>query len=854
MSLKPVQYRWVLAALLSGMGWITHADARPPAELPGELTAEQILNGQYLWPASPEIKISRVNDKGFDPDAFGQVPAPGIHPRILFSPGDLPAIRKGVNDTDLGRKAYANLKQRNATARQESTAFSNVYTALLVGDAARVDELLGNYREAGADDGTSWHHRPNFEYILMLECFSALVDDDARKGQELAKAVTTLAQVYQQRLDAMDTAFLSGLGIPNSVNRDGNAMPANSELNSDVWRSGRRQAFGGEPWFAYMYDFAYNWMDAKQQSACRKAINTYIGGRTTMGSHMPHHFRNWNWVAVGAGLLLNAVATEGEEGHDLRVYEHTKEIQTDYVTYGWSQAGSSREAIGYTQFGLRWSGPAMVAMARRGHNLWNRQNWYNQLEWYAHAVQPGGGRFISHGDGGHDGPQILTPLMFKKAFPQDRLVDYVYRNALEEVNRGNDYVDGGRGYVMLQCLYAADPATEEEADAARAALGHTFFDPERGSLIANAGFGADEVQLQFECREDAFTANHQHADRGAFTLAGAGRVWGIEHFRGVESRHHNVVTIDYMGQGYFTPPGRWLGLVDDESATFGFCDAKHAYDGYWQTTVTGFADKNQPRRHYQRWAQYVDKTDTWLAENPDVDWQAHIDRTPQVEKYWAGFEAGDPRMWDEYSRPVHVPHNPVQKAFRSAGLVRGTHSYALVVDDIRKDDAPHTFDWNMMVDPDVELVSVKTDEILLGGDPARQTGSFTYNFDRKAEPGDPQLYIKVLERSLPENMFNNPQIRLETIEFKDARNWPDGRSFGLVKRLVVPSFSVEPKFKMLLFPHRQGDTLPEIAWNDARTQVSVEWADQKDVISFADGEDGRTRVKIVRDGKTITEL
>lgn len=839
-----------MAALLSAT-CMPRVQAELSGVLPGELTAEQILDGKYLWPPSPEITITKVTGEGFDPDAFGTVPPPGMHPRILFSPEDLPGIRAGIRDTDLGRKAYANLKARNALAREEGTAFSNVYRALLDGDADKAAGLLEDYGSAGRSDGTSWHHRPQFPYVLTLACFSALIDDDREKGEELARAVTILARVYQGNLDTMDELFRSGTTAESKANLLG--VYGDAALNSDVWRSDRRSAIGGEPWFALMYDYVYNWMDAEQQATCRKVINDYIRGKTTMGSHMPHHFRNWNWIAVGAGLLLHAVATEGEEGHDPRVYEHTRQLQTDYVKYGWSKMGSSREAVGYTQFGLRWSGPSMVAMARRGHNMWNWQRWYNSFNWYAHSAQPEPGRFISHGDGGRGGPSLLNCLMFKKAYPDNSLIDYLHQEALAQLNQGDDKVDGGRGYVMYQCLFAADPTDTDYRDGATLGLDRTFFDPERNELVTRSAFGPEAVQLQMECRADSYTANHQHADRGVFTLGGAGRTWAVEHFRGVESRHHNVVTIDYMGQGYFAPPGEWLGLVDNEQATFGACDAKHAYDYYWQTTLTGFADPDQPRRKYQRWARYTADTDAWLAEHPGFDWRAHIDRTPQVEAYWEGYEQGDPRMWDEYSRPVAVPHNPVRKAFRTAGLVRGDHPYVLVVDDIRKDDAPHTYDWNMMVDPDVELIRVETDEIILGTRTEHVPAPFGIT---KPNPGrgDPQLLIKVLERTIADNIFNNPQIRLETIEFKDARNWPEGRSFGVTQRLVVPSFSVEPKFKMLLFPHRHGDALPETTWNDDKTVLTVAWPDQVDVITFSTTEEGRPGILITREGQLLCEL
>jgi hypothetical protein len=838
---------------ISSSADISASDIKAMAELPGEYTAEQILNGEYQWPESPEIAIAQVEGKGFDPEAFGKVPAPGVHPRIIFSPEDLPGIRARIKNTDIGNKAYANMVKRNAAAKEEGTAFSNVYKSLLSGEPDQAEKLLSDYSNAGKSDGTSWHHRPNFEYILMLECFDALISNDADRGGELATVVSTLAEVYQRRMDVMDANFKNQVDMLEIGGADANAMKPDSSLNSDVWRSGRRQAIGQEPYFGFMYDYAYNWMDDSQRGVCRKAINDYIRGKTTMGSHMPHHFRNWNWIAVGSGLLLTALATEGEEGNDSRVYEHQKEVQTDYIKYGWSQMGSSREAIGYTAFGLRWYGPSMVAMARRGHNMLGWQNWYNSLNWYAHSVQPGGGRFISHGDGGNSGPGAMTPLMFKNAYPNDDLADYVLQKALEEQSKGGDKIDGGRGYVMYQCIFANDPSNKDYDMGSKLGLEKTFFDPQRKSLITHSEFGKEEVQLQFECRDDAVAPNHQHADRGNFTLAGVGRCWAIDRFRGIESRHHNVVTIDGAGQGYFAPPGKWLGLVDNDLASFGVCDAKYAYDWYWQGTVSGFADKDQPRRLFKRWEHYANEADKWLAEHPGFDWRANIDRSPVVETYYNGFESGDPRMWDEYARPVCVPHNQVQKAFRSAGLVRGRHPYALVVDDIRKNDANHCYEWNMMVDSDIQLISIKTDEIILGEmTVSKQGDSGVYVPQPKS--GDPLLLVKVLERTIPENVFNNLQIRLETFEYKDAREWPKGRSYGLAKRLVVPSYSIEPQFKILMFPHRNGDKLPAVVWNDDQTQAAIEWQDQKDEIVFKKDSDGRTTYKITREGKIIAEI
>jgi hypothetical protein len=157
-----------------------------------------------------------------------------------------------------------------------------------------------------------------------------------------------------------------------------------------------------------------------------------------------------------------------------------------------------------------------------------------------------------------------------------------------------------------------------------------------------------------------------------------------------------------------------------------------------------------------------------------------------------------------------------------------------------------------MVDHDVDLVSIKTDEIML-----IQNGTYKpkgFAFQGVAKQKSPQLMIKILNRAFPGHPENNPQVRLEIPEYKDARDWPKGRSFGLAKRLVIPSFSVEPCFKMMLFPHVKGDEKPIITWNNERSKVTIAWMDQVDVISFSMDENGRTRYKISRDGKVIASV
>lgn len=816
----------VVGVVLSSLGVVAQA----PQQLPGEYTADQILNGEYQWPPSPAVEIQTMTD-GFDAARLVAVPSPGVHPRILFSPSELPDIRRRGVETEVGRLALKTLRGwQSRTLHRRGTASHNVFEALVDGDIDRAAALYDDYADAGTPDGVSWHHRPQFLYILALEAFDCLIRDDPVQGARVATAVANLARIFQPRIEAS------------------RLLP----LADDNWRTNGsdvphgREAIGGEPYLGYLYDFTYNWMTDAQRDVVRRAIADYARGRVTMGSHMPHHFRRWNWVAVGQGLVLTALAIEGETGYDERVVRHCLELYTDFMTYGWSAMGSSREAVGYTQFGLTWGTPAMVAYARRGHNLITGR-YRRSAFWYAHALQPYGGQFLSHGDGGRGHPKVMNMLAMKHFYPDDRLVDFVLQESIAAQNTGSDYLDGGRGYLLHQLIWAHDPEGVDYDDGLALGLEQTFFDPERNSLITRSDWSRDALCLQFEARADGIAANHQHADRGNFTLAGAGRLWAMDRFRGIESRHHNNVIIDGKGQGYFPTPATWLGLSDSDTATLAAADLKYAYDWAWPGTPPGFVDADEPRRQYPRWRRFAENADAFLASHPGFDAAAAIDRSPVVEAFYNGFESGDPRLWDEYGRPLRVPHNPVQKAIRSVALVRGPHPYALVVDDIRKDDAAHLYEWIMMTPNDVELAAITTDEILLC-DTSTAIGTGTLR-PRLAE-GNPLLLVKVLDMAVPGDESTRPAIRLETFEYKDARDWPEGRTFGLAKRLVIPSLAVEPGYKVLLFPHRHGDPRPTITWDARRTSVTVAWDDQVDTIEFPRDDEGRTGVAVTRDGRT----
>ncbi len=234
------------------------------------------------------------------------------------------------------------------------------------------------------------------------------------------------------------------------------------------------------------------------------------------------------------------------------------------------------------------------------------------------------------------------------------------------------------------------------------------------------------------------------------------------------------------------------------------------------------------------------------------------DTRPGVVAFWQDFAevGGGPRLWDEDGWPVRFPHNPVERAFRTVLFARGETPYVLVVDDIQKDTQERLYEWLMQTGPNTEVVSLVTNEVVLSDATVKRDA------DGRVRPakGDRQLLVRVVGMNEPvraRDYTSRPSLRLDTFERKDTLvpDAPDkalsgARSFGLDKRLVIPSRSAAPDFKILLFPHRSGEALPVTTWNADRTDLTVKIGERTDRIGFTVGGDGRTRVTFTRGDST----
>jgi hypothetical protein len=186
-------------------------------------------------------------------------------------------------------------------------------------------------------------------------------------------------------------------------------------------------------------------------------------------------------------------------------------------------------------------------------------------------------------------------------------------------------------------------------------------------------------------------------------------------------------------------------------------------------------------------------------------------------------------------------HNAVEYAHRTAGLVRGEYPYALIVDDYRKDDREHLYQWLMQVPEDVRIVSRSV------GTPGQDK---VLDLILGEKVGDRRLLLRVLAAGAEpsEARLVQTEAELESYEKHDRGN------VTTCQRISLPLKSVHGHFVILLYPQCKGQPMPVTVWNRGRTQVTIAIGDQKDAVTFLTTEADRTAIGITRNGKDIVRM
>ncbi len=760
---------------------------------------------------------------------LGQVPPAGVHPRLFFSAEDLPAIRKRLKETNAGQAAWKNVLAYSNALRltyddKADYAKPDVLNGGWGGLHARVPIMLaGGYKHEDwlselADgkkptDGYSGH----FVNMAAVDAFRCLIEDDAVEGKRLASAVTTWVKLEQEHRAQSDKPVKPG-------------EPPNPSTNKYTTVC-----------LALIYDFIFNWMADDQKKIVHDELVTQSAWHDNYGTFNNAETARSNW-ATFSYWTYDLLAIEGEPGFNDLKFRGLYRGWRNFYTTSYFKSGAVFEGEGKSLLGID-----SVVMFDRLANKYGLsplsehptiRNHYGNFT--IKSLQPTEDKFVFFDMlGGLDQPGVSTPIDLIIAhylYPQDKRIDFLYRCAV-----GDDYMklpnrcDWVWNMVVLSAIFATN--YDSTVTPQSLALSNTFFCGQRAVMMTRSSWDKDATFLTMHVR--GASGGHPYRDRNGIMLTGQGRSWVTIPWDGGQDLGWkcDTVLIDGREQSNSTP-GRVVDYVDNPLATFMVGDAKYCWDWVWGGT--GATKNHKSATKEDVLTGNLDLGVGWkLVDQTFNDFAYTKIRSPAFDmplKFSPDWRAVDGAV-SARTKEVNLP---VIKSFRTAGLVRGTHPYALIVDDIQRDCMPAQYDWNLTLMNDLQEISKQVDgaqstDMIMTPKP---TGA-------SAQTGSPALLVRLLDAGGP--------VEGSVQQMNDAHK-PAGPKDKKTNLLTISCVSIAPRFKVLLYPFKLGEALPITAWNTAHDQLLIQFPGQSDQVDFSPGECGKTDVRILRSRQEIVAL
>lgn len=830
-----------------------------------------LVNGPgTVWKLIPKesFKTNDVNQ-----ELLGSaVPAPGIFPRLFFSPEDLPALRQRITSSVNGQKSLIEMEVLlEKTWLDPSTDDGRLFEKLFSGDLTDLEwevppgkaPFQFGHQFKGFKPGIYASHVAYVPECLTAIALYASIKDDAEIGRKVAAALANyfklLEPVLDDYLQISDSEFGSSLRMP-----DGSLIELNEAGARTHWRN--IHGLVAQQNLAQALDFAGMWMTPEQRDGLRRFIAKATYGRRSHGQDGPIRFRDVNWMAWDLPHFLAVTVIEGLPGFDPEVYASGVESVRAFCQWGVDPQGVVFESNGKSAGALQFQLLSMVAASRRGEgNLFGHPHWRNFLEGQALMTSPDGKVIVNSGTqyGPHSREKLSMSFVsqMKAFYPENRIADYLlstrladggkaeinfplpdpdfdpvaYRAEVTKAPRVRLPSASYPGFVR-NILFDADtvPTTREELD-----LPLNFNAPVHGVFSAYSSNAADAAWINLMVRPNHYLgAGHHHADAGMFHFSALGVNWITESpfTQWYTGNVHNLVQIDGLSQpdgidgvvnGY-NAAATYLGANLGEEASSASADLTYAYSWRWNT---------QPPQ-------------IWPEATRALGWE--MDPSPAIQQIFAGTACYKLRPWwpnynfGNFIATSRAPFNPMQHVFRTTGLIRGRHPFGFVVDDVKKDAKERLYQWVAMLNGGIW--QAKVDGLPENAIALAWSGKDTGFANPEAlplltpNPGDPVLLVYVLGMEAPSDL---PLLTTERVPGQASRKGEP----QFMDRLVINHRGPEAAFRILLLPVRAGDPLPKVSLQpDAAT---VTYSAESTELIFEIDELSRTRTSAKRDGKTI---
>ena len=369
-------------------------------DMPEKFASEQVAS-KYLgrlpilapMPTPPVVPRSAYNLSGFAQKLLGtKVPAPGVYPRLLFSPDDLPGVQARLMESVVLQMSLSEME----------ALFKSTWWNPGTPDGQLFEKLRkGGYADYAIESRSAGIYSTNVNYptncLVSMALFCLLADDNVH-GAQAATAICNYYQALEPRLTEI---------LASSPNEFAFA-PALAGFSATGWKGVDELAAHLDLGLAL--DFAGKWMTPDQIDTMRRIIaKATYGRRPTAGNGLSH--------------LLALAAIEGLPGFDAEGYAADAEVAQNFLDWGLDAKGQPT-AEGAKVGNLQFQVLAMIVLARRGDNLWGHPHWRNFLAG-APASADAGATATSPdpNDGGMYDTQTI--LEFHAFYPGDKAADAI---------------------------------------------------------------------------------------------------------------------------------------------------------------------------------------------------------------------------------------------------------------------------------------------------------------------------------------------------------------------------------------------------------------------------------------------
>ncbi len=729
---------------------------------------------------------------------IGRAPAIGIHPRVYFTPSDVPDIINRMENTTSGQ----------AVMRQ-----IHAYTTLLhrgyYGGTYNHNSSYGTDPSGNRyiDNAGLWDSH-SYYYNLINRVPDPLAGANNTRREILAGVLTI--EAFDCMVNAGKTDPDTGLSYDERALMLAKAMAywAETERNNPSLNLGNRMIIGGQH-YALAYDMNYNNMTPAQRDLAREVISKIVSPKVLYGTDVLPSATTSNWSTLNSFELIINLSIEGEQGYNPQITEDFCKVFRNFITYAWYESGAPYEGLGKNyQFVA-----TMVPMAMRGYSLLGHPHVKSYGQQFLPAIsQPNGFGFVGTDAWGGTGTDAerggykfnpMDAIGVKWVLPDDPAVDLVWRNYIEQSTRvsttGYVYQDiVPRGYfngLLVAAAYAEDYTPGDyntQSEAIYEPNDLSFIGPVRGVVTMRSSGSTDAMMSHFHCRQNL--GGHTYGDRNSFTLSSHERIW-VRYSYGneiPETAGHSCILVNDEGLAMdgrnAQVPGRIMGFQENGSDAQVCGDATYAYSWEWDSApfipgVTG------PVAIPAGWSE-VTETPNDFQYQPQPE--SYFNTSHYLRPFWNGPE-------DMVTGRIKTPNVPMEKVYRTVAMARGDNPFLLVVDDVKKDAQVHNYKWLAQLPPDLSIES--TDVNL---DPT----DYRMDITLQEASGTRKMLVRVLENK-GYNAANPPGYLDQFTNFRG----------NVCDRLVIEGDAVSPDFKVLLYPYDTGDPLPVTSFD----AVSGDW-------------------------------